>query len=69
MKLRDLSLAVLVALSSSPVLAQADRVSNRVGTSDAFGGDSTLLLILAVILIGAGIYALASNNSDTPSSP
>jgi hypothetical protein len=31
-----------------------------------FGGDSTILLILAVILIGAGIFVLADNNDDTP---
>lgn len=33
-----------------------------------FGGDSTLLLILAVILIGAGIFVLADNEDDTPTS-
>jgi hypothetical protein len=31
-----------------------------------FGGDSTLLLILAVILIGAGIFVLADNDNDNP---
>jgi hypothetical protein len=30
------------------------------------GGDSTLLLILAVVLAGAGVFVLADNNNDNP---
>lgn len=74
MKFRELvASAAAVVLSTSPVLAQASDQVSRTGTQVAdasqFGGDSTLLLILAILLIGAGVALLAGNNSDTPSSP
>jgi hypothetical protein len=75
-----LATAVASALAFAPIAAQAVTQSKaaaskvkRVGpvnkSESKFGGDSTILLILAVILIGAGIFVLADNKSDTPTSP
>ena len=55
-------------LALSPA-AKAKRASTPVASAQRFGGDSTLLLILAVILIGAGIFVLADNGDDSPTSP
>jgi hypothetical protein len=72
MKFRNLmAAATVLAMTTSPVLA-ADVSRAAAPVADAShmgGGDSTLLLILAVLLIGAGIFVLANNNSDTPTSP
>ncbi|PLK25502.1 hypothetical protein C0V78_00300 [Novosphingobium sp. TH158] len=57
---------------SAPALAQnaeVGRVSTRVADASQFGGDSTILLILAVLLIGVGVALFAGNNDDRPSSP
>lgn len=74
MKFRNLlAVAAATSLTVSPVLAQsrveAQREAAPVAQAEAFGGDSTILLILAVILIGAGIFVLADNQDDTPTSP
>lgn len=72
MKFRNLAAsAAALILSTSPVLAQADvsRAATSAADASQFGGDSTLLLILAIALIAAGILVLAGNNSDTPTSP
>jgi O-acetylhomoserine/O-acetylserine sulfhydrylase-like pyridoxal-dependent enzyme len=66
--------AAALALSSG-IPAKLSKVGSvkRAGAhtqaESKFGGDSTILLILAVILIGAGIFVLADNNDDTPTSP
>lgn len=60
------STASKLSLSSA---AKMNRASTPVANAQKFGGDSTLLLILAVILIGAGIFVLADNNDDSPTSP
>lgn len=71
MKLRNLvAAAAALTLSTSPVLAaDVSRAAAPVADASMFGGDSTILLILAVILIGAGIFVLADNEDDTPTSP
>lgn len=70
MKFRNLAAsAAALILSTSPVLAQADRAATSATDASQFGGDSTLLLILAIALIAAGILVLAGNNSDKPTSP
>jgi hypothetical protein len=57
-------------MSASPALAAGvSRAAAPVADASQFGGDSTILLILAVILIGAGIFVLADNKDDTPTSP
>jgi hypothetical protein len=61
--------AIGLALSASPVFAQAERAASQLADTNSFGGDSTLLLILAAVLVGIGIYILATNEDDTPSSP
>ena len=71
MKFRELvASAAAVALSAAPAFAQeASRTGNNVADASQFGGDSTLLLILAVLLIGSVVALAAGNNRDTPSSP
>lgn len=71
MKFRMLAASVAaVILSNTPALAQAvSRASAKGADASQFGGDSTLLLILAVVLIGGGVALLAGNKSDKPSSP
>jgi hypothetical protein len=76
-----LAMAAASALAFAPIAAQAAAHSKTVAASKVkrvgpvkkseskFGGDSTLLLILAVVLIGAGIFVLADNGNDTPTSP
>ena len=71
MKFRNLfAAAAALTMTTSPVLAaDVSRAAAPVTEASQFGGDSTLLLILAIILIGAGIFVLADNQSDTPTSP
>lgn len=70
MRISKLPAATLgLALSASPAFAQADRAASQLAHASPFGGDSTLLLILAAVLAGIGIYLLATNTNDTPSSP
>jgi hypothetical protein len=72
MKFRDLAATAAALMVSAPALAQnaeVGRVSTRVADTSQFGGDSTILLILAILLIGAGVALMAGNNSDKPSSP
>ena len=64
--------AAALTLTTTPVLAaDVSRASAPVSEESQFGGnsDSTFLLILAIVLIGAGIFVLANNNSDSPTSP
>ncbi len=75
MKFRKMAAAAAaLTLSTTTAFAQAvngelSRVAAPAADANQFGGDSTMLLILAVLLIGAGIVLLAGNNSDKPSSP
>jgi predicted transporter len=61
--------AAQAAHSLSPVVAKVKRANASKHAESKFGGDSTILLILAVILIGAGIFVLADNGNDNPTSP
>lgn len=59
-----------IALSAAPAFAQAiDRAAAPVADAGQMGGSSTLLLILAVVLMGAGIYFLVDNGNNNPDSP
>ncbi|MFM5930107.1 MAG: hypothetical protein ACKOPQ_04275 [Novosphingobium sp.] len=72
MKFRDLAASAAALLVSAPAFAQnADvaRASTQVADASQFGGDSTILLILAILAIGAGVALLVGNESDKPSSP
>ena len=71
MKFRTMAAAVAaLSLTTSPVLAQsADRASAPVAQSSEMAGESTLLLVLAVVLFGAGIFFLVDNEDDDPDSP
>lgn len=71
MKFRDLAAAAAaLAVSATPAMAQAvDRAAASIGDASQMGGSSTLLLVLAVVLMGAGIYFLVDNEDDTPDSP
>lgn len=70
MNFRNLAAAVAaMALSTMPAMAQAvDRVAAPVADASQMGGSSTLLLLIAVVLMGAGIYFLVDNDTD-PDSP
>lgn len=72
MKFRDLAASsVAVVMSVAPAFAK-DGVHRASTQGDAFGqmkGSSTLLLVLAILLIGLGIAIAAGNKSDKPSSP
>ncbi|MGH6785707.1 MAG: hypothetical protein ACREBO_02665 [Novosphingobium sp.] len=71
MKFRNLvAAAAAFTMTASPVLAaDVSRAAAPVSDASEFGDDSTILLILAVILIGAGIFVLADNEDDSPTSP
>lgn len=75
MKFRSLvAAAAALTLTTTPVLAQSaaadlGRTLAPVSGESSVEGDSTLLLILAVVALGVGIFLLADNDSDEPSSP
>lgn len=71
MNLRNLAAAVVAtSLTAVPAFAQAvDRAVAPVADASQMGGSSTLLLVIAVVLMGAGIYFLVDNDSNTPDSP
>lgn len=83
MRIHSAFLATITAMAfaAAPVAAQAATSKAKPATEavkraapakkaeNKMGGDSTLLLILAVILIGAGIFVLADNEDDSPTSP
>ena len=53
-----------------PALAQsASRAAAPVAEASEMAGESTLLLVLAVVLFGAGIFFLVDNDDDNPDSP
>jgi predicted transporter len=71
MKFRNLvaAAAALTMSASTAFAAEVSRAAAPIADGSQFGGDSTILLILAVLLIGAGIFVLADNQDDTPTSP
>ena len=70
MNFRNLAAAVAaLTMTAVPAMAQAvDRAAAPVADASQMGGSSTLLLILAIVLFGAGIYFLvdSNNNPDSP---
>jgi len=60
-----------LTLTTSPVLAQTavDRSAAPIEGESELRGSSSLLLILAIVLFGAGIYFLVHNDDDEPNSP
>ena len=71
MNIRNLAAAVAaLTMTAVPAMAQAvDRAAAPVADASQMGGSSTLLLILAVVLMGAGIYFLVDNGNNDPDSP
>jgi len=72
MKFRTMAAAVAaLTLTTSPVLAQTavDRSAAPIEGESELRGSSSLLLILAIVLFGAGIYFLVDNDDDEPNSP
>ena len=63
------AVAALTGTTASAFAQAVDRTSAPVADASQMGGSSTLLLILAVVLMGAGIYFLVDNNSNKPDSP
>ena len=70
MNFRNLAAAVAaLTMTAVPAMAQAvDRAAAPVADASQMGGSSTLLLIIAVVLMGAGIFFLVDNDND-PDSP
>lgn len=50
-------------------VADLGRTLAPVSGEASMEGDSTILLILAVVALGVGIALAAGNNSDSPDSP
>lgn len=72
MKFRTMAAAVAaLTLTTTPVLAEAtvDRVAAPVEDASQMGGSSTLLLLVAIVLFGAGIYFLVDGDNNNPDSP
>jgi predicted transporter len=66
--------AAALTLTATPVIAQAasaeiSRVSAPATDESEMGGGNSLMLILAALLIGAGIFLLADGNGNKPASP
>ena len=70
MNFRNLAAAgAALTLTTMPAIAQTvDRAAAPVADASQMGGSSTLLLILAIVLFGAGIYFLVDNDGG-PDSP
>lgn len=71
MKFRNMAAAVAaLTMTASPVLAaDVSRSAAPVAGESQMGGESSILLVLAVVLAGLGIYLLADNGNDHPNSP
>ncbi len=72
MKFRNLAASsAAIVMSIAPAFAKdsVHRASTQDGVLGQMDGSSTLLLVLAVLLIGLGIAIAAGNKSDKPSSP
>lgn len=73
MKFRSLAALAALSLATTPVVAQAasadlGRALAPVSGESKIGGDSTLLVVLGVIALGVGIFLVADNDDDEPSS-
>lgn len=73
MKFRNLAALAALSLATAPVVAEAasadlGRALAPVSGESSIGGESTLLVILGVVALGAGIFLLADNDDDTPAS-
>lgn len=70
MKFRSLAAAAAaLSLTASPVLAaEVSRAAAPVAGESEFAGGS-FLLILAIALMGLGVYLLVDEEDDTPTSP
>ena len=73
MKFRSLAALAALSLTAAPVVAEAasadlGRTLAPVSGESSIGGESTLLVILGVVALGAGIFLLADNDDDSPSS-
>lgn len=71
MKFRTMAAAIAaLSLTAAPAMAESvDRASAPVTEQSEMAGSSTLLLVLAVVLFGAGIFFLVDNDDDDPDSP
>lgn len=75
MKFRSMAAAAAaLSLTAAPVMAQSavadlGRSLAPISSESSMEGDSTILLILAVVALGVGIALAAGNNSDSPDSP
>lgn len=73
MKFRSLvAAAAALTLTTAPVMAQSAVSLGRAApasSESSLEGDSTILLILALIAAGLGVALAAGNNSDKPASP
>jgi hypothetical protein len=71
MKFRTMAAAVAaLSMATAPAMAQSvERVSAPISQESEMAGSSTLLLVLAVALFGAGIFFLVDNDDDDPDSP
>ena len=75
MKFRSLlAAAAALSLTTTPVLAQSvaadlGRTIAPVSEESALEGEGSILLILAVVIFGLGIYLLVDNEDDDPDSP
>lgn len=71
MKFRTMAAAIAaLSLTAAPAMAESvDRSSAPVTEQSEMAGTSTLLLVLAVVLFGAGIFFLVDNDDDDPDSP
>ena len=75
MKFRNLiAAATAITLTASPVLAQSvsaelGRTAAPISGESKLEGDSTILVILALIAAGVGIALAAGSDSNSPASP
>ena len=71
MKFRTMAAAVAaLSLTAAPAMAESvERASAPIAEQSEMAGSSTLLLVLAVVLFGAGIFFLVDNDDDDPDSP
>ena len=74
MKFRSLAALAALSLATAPVVAQAasadlGRTLAPVSGESSVEGDSTLWIILGVVVVGLGIFLLTDDDGDNPDSP
>ena len=71
MKFRSLTAAAAaLSLTASPVLAaDVSRAAAPVAGESEYAGGGSFLLILALALMGVGLYLLVDEEDDEPTSP